>query len=158
MKNSRMILFLLVAFLAVGCSKKEDAPPPSYPHVSGSWAGNGTDDAIGYYTLGVDMTQSGDQAAGHFTMTGGVATIKGDFNVIFGPEGKGNVKTLTMTRQTWTINDPANANRVCAGTLTLVPYTSTINGSFVSFGYTMSDCVSGTWNGGANLSKITRGN
>jgi len=152
--NIRTVLLLAVATLAtVGCSKKEDAPKPYYPHVAGSWSGNGTDDAIGYFNFGVDMTQSSDQAAGTFTMTGGVATVKGDFSVVFGPQGGNNVRSLTLTRQTWTVNDPTNANRVCAGTLTVRSGSTFITGSAVSFYYTMTDCQGGTWTGGANLHK-----
>lgn len=150
----RILLLLAVATLAtVGCSKKEDAPKPSYPHVDGLWTGNGTDDAIGFFNFSVDMIQSNDQGVGTFTMAGGVATVKGDFSVIFGPQGGNNVKALTLTRKTWTVTDPANANRVCAGTLEVMPGSTFITGSAVSFHYKMTDCQGGTWDGGANLKK-----
>ncbi len=155
MNRFRIVLLLAVATLAtVGCQKKEDAPPPYYPHVSGTWSGNGTDDAIGFFNFGVDMTQSGDSAAGTFTMTGGVADVKGDFAVRFGPQGGNNVQSLTLTRSTWTVTDPANANRLCAATLTVKSGSTFITGSNVSFHYSMTDCQGGTWFGGANLHKV----
>ena len=150
----RTVLLLAVATLAtVGCSKKEDAPKPSYPHVAGVWSGSGTDDAIGYFSFGVDMIQSNDQGVGSFTMSSAIGTVKGDFSVIFGPQGGNNVKSLTLTRKTWNIPDPQYQNRVCAGTLTVTPGSTFITGSAVSFHYKMTDCQGGTWDGGANLHK-----
>ncbi len=159
MKKGEIILILLIGVIFSGCQKKkEDAPPPNYPHVEGTWNGNGTDDAIGYFNLAADITQSNDQAAGQFTMAGTVATIKGDINIVFGPQGGNNVRTLTLTRNTWTVNDPANVGRVCAATMTLTPNTASITGSFTSFHYTVTDCQGGVWQGGANMTKMTRGN
>lgn len=158
MSRLGVLLLVVATFATVGCSKKEDAPKPYYPHVSGSWTGNGTDDAIGYFNFGVDMTQSNDMAAGSFTMTGDVATVKGDFRVVFGPQGGNNVKELVLTRKEWTVSDPTNANRVCAGDLTVRAGSTFITGSNVSFHYTMTDCQGGTWTGGANLRKTVATN
>lgn len=149
----KLLLILVLGLLSVGCNRKEDKPSPRSPHVAGVWQGNGTDDAIGYYNLSVDMGQSQDSAAGTFTMVGDVATVTGDFYVSFGPAGGNNVRTLTLTRQNWTVADPANANRVCAGTLTVRGGSTYITDSALSFHYTMTDCQGGTWNGGANLRK-----
>lgn len=154
MKKGEIVLFLLVAFLASGCSKKEDAPKPNDPHVAGVWSGNGTDDAIGYYNIGIDLTQSNDSAAGTFTMAGSVATIKGNVIMDFGPVGTGNVRSLALDRKTWTVADPANANRVCIATMTLTPHTGQTNNTFMKFSYQVTDCAGGTWFGGANLTKM----
>lgn len=159
MKNSRMILFLLSAFIfTVGCSKKEDAPAPNAPHVGGMWTGTGTDDAIGYYTIGLNIDQSADSAAGTFTINGTVATIQGNVAMQFGNIGGNNINSFTLTRSTWTVNDPANANRVCSGTLTLNPHTGQTSSSYMAFHYNVTDCAGGTWQGGANLTKMIRNN
>ncbi len=150
----KLLLIAILGLLTTACSKKEDAPKPYTPHIAGSWAGNGTDDAIGYYNLGADITQSNDSGAGDFTMAGGVATIKGNISIVVGPQGGNNLQQLNLTRVTWTVNDPANANRVCAATMTVKPGSTFMTGSAVSFMYTMTDCQGGTWTGGANLHKV----
>lgn len=152
--KTKLLLIVALGLMTIGCSKKEDAPKPQTPHVAGSWSGNGSDDAVGYFDIVADITQSGDSAAGDFTMTGGVATIKGTIILVVGPYGTGNVQSLTLTRKTWNVADPSNANRVCAADLTLVPGTATMSGSQVSFHYKFTDCQGGTWYGGSNLSKI----
>jgi hypothetical protein len=153
MKNKAFLIVLLGLFTAA-CSKKEDAPPPYTPHVAGSWTGNGTDDAIGYYNISADLAQSNSSASGDFTMSGPVATIKGTISIVLGPQGGNNLQQLTMTRVTWTVNDPANTNRVCAATMTVQPgSTYFLSGSTV-FSYSVTDCQGGTWSGGANLHKI----
>lgn len=140
--------------MAAGCRKKEDAPPPNFPHAAGVWNGTGTDDAIGFFNIAMDLTQSAESAAGTFTMAGGVATVKGNVLTAFGQVSTTNVSSLTLARTTWTVSDPANAGRVCAATLTLTPYTGQLSSTFMSFHYTVTDCQGGTWFGGANLHKI----
>lgn len=150
----RYFWILTLAALATGCSKKEDAPKPYTPHIAGSWSGNGTDDAVGYYNIAVDLVQSGDSASGDFTMAGAVATIKGTVSVVIGPQGGNNLQQLVFTPTSATVNDPANANRVCSAAMTVRPgSTYMLSGSTV-FSYTVSDCQGGTWGGGANLKKI----
>lgn len=150
----KLLLIGILGLLTTACSKKEDAPKPYTPHVAGSWAGNGTDDAIGFYNLGVDITQSNDSAAGDFTMAGGVATIKGNISIVVGPQGGNNVQKLELTRVTWTVPDPAQANRVCPATMTVKPGSTFMTGSSVVFSYAVTDCQGGTWFGGANLHKV----
>jgi len=60
-------LLLISALALVGCNRHEDAPAPYVPHVAGQWAGNGTDDAIGYYNWSVVLAQSNSTASGTFT-------------------------------------------------------------------------------------------
>lgn len=141
--------FCLVALSA--CHKKEDAPGPSVPHVAGNWVGTGTDDAIGYFNISMDLTQSDRSAAGTFTMSGTVATVTGNVTMNVGAQGGSNLTGLVLTRVHWTLNDPTNANRLCAGELTALP--SSMTSGAVNFHYSMSDCQTGTWNGGANLTK-----
>ena len=150
----KIILIGILGLASTACSKKEDAPKPYTPHVAGSWAGNGTDDAVGYFNLGVDLTQSNDSAAGDFTMVGGVATIKGTISIVVGPQGGNNLQKLDLTRVTWTVNDPANAGRVCAATMSVRPGSTFMTGSAVSFFYSVTDCQGGIWTGGANMHKI----
>jgi hypothetical protein len=150
----RLPLILALGILATGCSKKEDAPPPNNPHVAGSWVGNGTDDAIGYYNLAVDLTQSGNSASGTFDMEGGAASVKGNVLMTFGAMVGNNLQSMGLTRTKWTVADPSNSNRVCSATLTVNPGSTFITDTAVSFGYTMTDCQGGTWSGGANLHKI----
>ena len=157
-KRGVLLLVAGATFALAACSKKEDAPPPNYPHVSGMWTGNGTDDAIGYFNAGIDMTQSAESAAGTFTLAGSVATIKGNVAIAFGQVSQTNMNSFTLTRTTWTVADPANANRVCAATLTLVPHTGQISNTYMAAHYTMTDCQGGTWQGGLNLTKMARTN
>ncbi len=150
----KLLMILAIGFLATGCSKKEDAPQAQTPHVAGTWAGSGTDDAIGYFDLSADLTQSGGSASGTFVMAGSVATINGNLALAIGPAGGNNVQSLALTRTTWTVADPKNAGRVCAATMTVRPGTTFMTNAAVSFMYTMTDCQGGTWTGGANMKKI----
>ncbi len=155
MKTLNRILVLgLLGLLTSACQKKEDAPKPYTPHVAGSWAGNGTDDAIGFYNISTDISQSGDSASGDFTMVGGAATIKGTISIIIGPQGGNNLQQLNMTRVTWTVNDPSNAGRVCAATMTVKPGSTYFLTNSTVFSYSVTDCQGGLWFGGASLKKI----
>jgi hypothetical protein len=161
MKRFGVVVIVVASMSFAGCSKKEDAPKPYTPHVAGSWSGNGTDDAIGYFTIGVDMAQSGDSASGTFTMNSAIGSVKGDFMVGIDPQGTAggkNLRSMTMTRRTWNIPDPANQNRVCAATLSLVRGTGMMTSSATEFHYTMTDCQGGTWVGGANMRKDVASN
>jgi hypothetical protein len=144
---------LIVALALCACQKKEDAPAPNVPHVAGAWAGTGTDDAIGFYNLSMDLTQSGGSAAGSFTMTGGVATVTGNVFLAIGPQGGNNLQALRLTRIGWTVNDPANAGRLCTGDLTVRAGSTAMTSSAISFQYTVTDCAGGLWTGGATLTK-----
>ena len=148
MKYSLLILLAICA-----CSKKEDAPKDTTPHVSGSWSGNGTDDAIGYYNVSMDLTQSGGTAAGTFTMAGGVATVQGNVTLAVGPQAPNNLQSLKLTRVSWTVADPVNANRLCVGDLTVRRASTSMTSGAIVFHYTMTDCQGGVWDGGANLTK-----
>lgn len=150
----KLLLIGILGLLTTACSKKEDAPKPYTPHISGSWAGNGTDDAVGYYNIGVDLVQSGDSAAGTFTMVGGVATIKGTVSVVIGPQGGNNLQQMIFTPTSSTVNDPNLAGRVCSAPMTVRPGSTYMLGGSTVFSYTVSDCQGGTWGGGANLKKI----
>lgn len=150
----RLAFLLPLVLLASACSKKEDAPPAQVPHVAGTWSGNGTDDAIGFFNVSMDITQSGDSAAGTFTMAGSAATITGDVSIALGPQGGNNLQALSFARKSWTVADPANAGRVCAAAMIVQPNVNAMTGSAVSFRYSMTDCQGGTWAGGANLHKI----
>lgn len=153
----KLLLIAVLGFLTTACSKKEDAPKPYTPHVAGTWVGNGTDDAIGFYNLAVDLTQSGDSASGNFTMAGAV-TIKGTVSVVIGPQGGNNLQQMIFTPTSSTVNDPALAGRVCSAPMTVRPgSTYMLSGSTV-FGYTVSDCQGGTWGGGANMKKTIASN
>lgn len=155
MKKNTILALALMGALLSACNKKEDAPAPNNPHVAGAWTGNGTDDAIGFYNLSVNLTQSGNSASGSFTMAGAVATVSGEILVSFGAlNGGNNLESMALTRKQWTVPDPQNANRVCAATLTVKPGSTFITSSAVSFFYTMSDCQGNTWGGGANLHKV----
>lgn len=149
----KLSLLLLGLTLTIGCSKKEDAPAPNNPHVAGVWSGNGTDDAIGYYNITATLVQSGNQASGTFTMAGTVATINGNISMSFGAIGGANMGAISLQRTTWTVGSPSNANRVCLATLTITPGTGSISNTATAFHYSMTDCQSGTWNGGANMQK-----
>lgn len=137
------IIGLCALGLCLGCSKKEDAPPPYYPHVAGYWTGNGTDNAIGYYNWSVNLTQSGSMAAGTYDTSGGYGTTHGDIRIDFGPYGGNNLYALTLTRTGGTI---------CSGYASLAAPTS-ISNSNVTFSYNVTDCR-GTNGGGANLHKV----
>lgn len=150
----KILMIFVMGLLATGCSKKEDAPKPYTPHVAGSWSGNGTDDAVGYYDIAVDLTQSGDSASGDFTMAGGAAVVKGTVSIVVGPQGGNNLQKLEFTRVTWTVADPANAGRICPSVMTVRPGSTYMTGSSVSFHYSVTDCQGGTWGGGANMKKI----
>ena len=138
-----VIIATCAVLIATGCSKKEDAPGPQVPHVAGQWAGNGTDDAIGYYNWSVTLVQSNSSAAGSFNTAGGYGTTSGDIRIDFGTEGPGNVRALTLTRTGGTL---------CTGSATLSG-TATLSSSGLTFGYVVTDCR-GTNYGGANLHKI----
>ena len=150
----KLLILLGLAFLSSACSKKEDQPAAQVPHVGGSWSGTGTDDAIGFYNLSVDLTQSGDSAAGSFTMAGAAATVKGTITLMVARQGGNNLQAMNLARATWTVADPQNAGRLCAGTLTVQPNSTFMTDSAVSFAYSFTDCQGGTWGGGANLHKI----
>lgn len=100
----RLILLAIAGLVFTGCSKSEDAPAPYVPHVAGQWAGNGTDDVIGYFNWSVVLTQSNSQAAGTYTTSSSLGTTTGDIRICFGPEGQTNVRTLTMTQTGGTLS------------------------------------------------------
>lgn len=139
----RYALLILLGSILIGCSKKEDAPPPYVPHVAGFWAGQGDDNAIGYYNWSVTLVQAGTSAAGTYDTSGGYGTTHGDIRLDFGPQGGNNLWALTMTRTGGTI---------CHGSATLAGSTFITN-SRVSFRYIINDCK-GVNSGGANLQKI----
>jgi len=151
MKHTFSILGLCFALgILTACDKREDNPKPSSPHVAGSWVGTGTDDAIGFYNISMDLTQSGESASGTFTMAGDVGTVTGSLSMGIAPQTANNMR-LTLSREHWTLTDPANSSRLCIGTLTAKP--SSITSGTLSFFYTMTDCQGGTWTGGANAKK-----
>jgi hypothetical protein len=129
--------------LTIGCSKKEDAPPPYTPHVAGVWVGTGTDDSIGFYNVSMTITQSGNSAAGSYDTASSLTNTTGNINLQFGPQGGNNVQSITMSR-TW-------STKSCNGTATLSQPTY-ITGNAIAFYYTVTDC-NGTNSGGANLHK-----
>lgn len=145
-----LVLFLFIALCA--CSKKEDAPKGATPHVAGSWVGTGTDDATGHYNISMDLVQSEGSASGTFRMVGNVATINGNVTLSLSDQGAYNLRALTMTRENWTVSQPGDAIRVCAGDLTL-KNTAQVTSGVLSFYYTLNDCAGGTWEGGASLRK-----
>jgi hypothetical protein len=142
---------MLVAVLAcIGCTKKEDAPTAAAPHVAGSWAGTGTDDAIGFYNISLTLGQSGSSASGTFTTTSAFVTQSGNAYLTVGPQGGNNLQGLTLNRVQWTI--PPVAGRICAGSMVLSQPTF-ITATTLAFHYTVTDCAGGQWNGGATLQK-----
>jgi hypothetical protein len=145
-------LSLLLVLLAVGCSKKEDAPPPYTPHVAGMWVGSGQNDAIGYYTWSMTLTQSGNSAAGTYDTASALTTTHGNVLIQFGPQGGNNVQSLTMTQTTFAPTSPA-PSRTCSGTVMNLSQPTFITGSALSFYYNFTDCFGYTAGGGANLHK-----
>jgi hypothetical protein len=152
MNLKRFAVLLAVAVMAAGCSKKEDAPKPQDPHVAGMWSGNGTDDAIGYYNIGITLTQTEDSAAGTFNIASNVATETGNVMMSIGPLNGNNMQTLTLTRTAWTTTSTTDG-RICQATMRLTTPTFITN-THMQFSYQVTDCQGGVWNGGANLSKI----
>lgn len=148
MKTQALILIALVALGA--CKKREHASAPGGPPaVAGSWAGTGTDDAIGFYNVSMDLSQDENTAAGTFTMAGPVANVTGSVSLTF---NGGALQGLQLTRESWTVTNPSHASRLCAATLT-VRTDARMAADSLSFHYTMTDCQGGTWTGGASLSK-----
>lgn len=143
-------IYLLAVLAVVGCNRHEDRPAQNVPHVAGQWVGTGTDDAIGFFNIEMTLTQSNTSAVGTYTMVGAVATIHGDARLDISPYGGTNLR-ITLVRTNWTVNDPANSNRVCNASLVSSP--ASITNGATSFHYTMSDCQGGTWIGGATLTK-----
>lgn len=143
--------YLLLPLLFIGCSKKEDAPKPSTPHVGGLWAGSGTDDAVGYYNISLTLNQTESSASGSFTLVSSLGSQSGDVMIQVGPSGGENVTSMTLTRTHWDVTIPA-PSRTCAGTMTLSRPTY-MNTSTMQFPYTVTDCQGGSWSGGFTVHK-----
>lgn len=148
MKN---LILLIVAGLSLGACNKhpdhKDSAGVPIPHVAGSWSGNGTDDAIGYYDIAVDiLVQDGSSVAGTYTTSSTYGTTSGDFRATINPPNGGhNLTALTMTRTAWT------GSVTCGGSMTLA-YANFSTSSTMEFHYKVTDCR-GTNDGGANLKK-----
>lgn len=142
----KLLFFMVLCLVTVGCSKKEDAPPPAVPHVSGQWDGTGTDNTIGWYRVSVNLTQAGDSAAGTYTTTSGYGTTKGRIQVNLKPGMGLNLTSVTMTRDEYT------GSVRCAGNLSLAN-SSSMTDTKVSFSYKVTDCDYTNEDGGLNLTK-----
>lgn len=148
-------LILLLPLLLCSCHKKDKRiENPLVTSSGGVWTGTGTDDAIGFYNISMNLLQDENTASGSFTLVSDVATIKGDVYIVFNGSA---VQSLKMRRNTWNVAEAKNANRVCTGDLTARADTK-MNSNSMVFTYTMSDCQTGTWSGGTNLHKIASSN
>lgn len=144
MRRLFLVPFIL---LAIGCSKKEDTPPPYVPHVAGTWTGSGTDNTIGYFDWTVDLVQSGTSASGDFHTSSSFGTTNGTIALEIAPGGGMNLTKLTMSRTGY------SGSVTCTGSMSLSQRSTVTDGS-MSFNYTVSDCHYPLETGGANLKKI----